>query len=332
MPMARLFLKRLLTLILLAWVIVTIAFFITRLAPGGPFDRERNVSEAVRRNLEAHYHLDEPLWRQYGRYLGGLVLRGDLGPSMQYPDRTVSEVIAASFPVSLVLGLFALSVAILLGVLVGMLAAWKRGTALDPVAMTAVTLGQAIPNFVLGALLILVLCFWLRLLPVGGWGGIAKLVLPALTLAAPLAAALARLVRATLIEELSKDYVRAARARGASMRRVLLVHAMRNALPPVLAFLGPAAAGVMTGSIVVEKLFAIPGLGTHFVNGALNRDHTLITGTVLLYSLLLMTLNFSMDALCVWLDPRQRERLVVPRRAGRPRRFWPFTRRESRGM
>jgi oligopeptide transport system permease protein len=298
--------KRVLLFLAIAWVTASLAFFIVRLAPGGPFDRERELSAAVRENLRSRYHLDEPLWKQYGRYMGRLLFHGDLGPSMQYPDRSVGEIIAASFPVSAVLGLFSLSLALIAGVAVGVLAASRRGTWADPAVMGAVTLGQAIPNFVLGAVLILALCFGLGVLPVAGWGGLRRMILPGLVLAAPLAAALGRLVRASLIEELSKDYVRAARARGTSMRRVLLVHALRNALPPVLAFLGPAAAGVLTGSIVVEKLFAIPGLGTHFVNGALNRDHTLITGTVLLYSLILMGLNAGADTLNVWLDPRQR--------------------------
>jgi len=285
--------------------IATISFFLLRLAPGGPFDEEREVDSRIRAAQERNYGLDRPLPEQYLRYLGDLV-SGDLGPSSRYPGMTVNEVIAESLPASLALGGLALLVGLALGIGGGVAAGRRPGGGADrSVAFLAVTF-VSVPNFVVGAVLLLVFGLWLGILPVAGLTGPSSLVLPALTLAIPLAAVVARLTRAGLVESMEEDFVRTARAKGLRERRVVWVHALRPALLPVLSFLGPAAAAILTGSVVVERLFALPGLGTHFVNSALNRDYSLVMGTVLIYAGMLVFLNLVSDLLLGVLDPRTR--------------------------
>lgn len=285
------------------FVIVSLSFFMMRLAPGGPFDQERVLPEQVRANIEARYHLDEPLWRQYLRYLGD-VARGDLGPSFRYPDRSVNELLRLGFPVSLTLGLCALGVAIALGGTAGILAGLKRSAVLDALTMTFALGGVSIPNFVLGPILMLVFAVGLGWLPVAGWGTWPHLILPSVTLGAFYAAYIARLTRAGMLEVIGQDFIRTARAKGLREATVVLRHALPGAILPVVTYLGPASAAVLTGSVVVETIFSVPGIGRYFVGGALNRDYTMVLGTVVSYSVLLLVFNLIVDVLYAYLDPR----------------------------
>jgi oligopeptide transport system permease protein len=285
------------------FVIVSCAFFIMRLAPGGPFDQDRALPEQVRANIEARYHLDESLWRQYLRYLGD-VARGDLGPSFRYPDRSVNELLALGFPVSLQLGVCAMAVALLLGGSAGLVAGVRRSSPLDYLTMTLALGGISVPNFVLGPLLMLGFALGLGWLPVAGWGSWRHVVLPAITLGTFYAAYIARLTRAGMLEVIGQDFIRTARAKGLREAAVVLRHALPCAVLPVVTYLGPASAAVLTGSVVVETIFSIPGIGRYFVGGALNRDYTMVLGTVVAYSLLLLLFNLIVDLLYAWLDPR----------------------------
>jgi len=296
---------RILQMIPVLWVIVTIVFFVVRLAPGGPFDAERTVSEEVLKNLKAYYHLDAPLYRQYVDYLGGL-LHGDLGPSFKSASWSVNELIALGFPISLELGIYALLIALVLGLAAGIVASTKPNTARDHIPMSMAMLGICIPTFVLGPLLVLVFGLWLGWLPVAGWDGFPCKILPSITLGAGYAAYIARLTRGGMLEVLGQDFIRTARAKGLSEARVVLRHALRGGIQPVISFLGPAAAGLLTGSFVVETIFQIPGLGRFFVQAAFNRDYTLIMGMVLFYALAILFFNLAVDVLQVWLDPRLR--------------------------
>lgn len=295
--------RRLLWLPLVLFCVATLSFFLMRVAPGGPFDAERNLPPAIERNIQAKFGLHKPLWQQYLLYLGSLC-RGDLGPSFKYRDRTVNEIIGEALPVSLALGLFAMSLATLLGVALGVAAAVGKNTAVDYATMCVAMVGISLPSFVLAMGLLMAFGFWWRFLPVAGWGTARHAILPGMTLAAGPMAYIARLMRASMLEELSQDYIRTARAKGLSGAAVVLRHGLRNAILPVVSYLGPAAAAVLTGSVVVEKIFAVPGLGTHFVNAALNRDYTLVMGLVLLYSALLVLFNLAADIALTWLDPR----------------------------
>ena len=303
--MGRFILRRLATFIPILLVIVTLTFFLVRLAPGGPFASERAVSEEALRQIEAHYNLDAPLWRQYVDYVAGL-LRGDLGPSLKRPSRTVTEWIWIKFPVSLELGLYALIVAIGIGLPAGILAAWRPNTWTDYLPMSLSMGGICIPNFVLGPLLVLFFAVRLEWLPVALWETPSDKILPALTLGAMYAAYIARLTRTGLLDTLTQDFIRTARAKGLSEARVVLRHGLRGALQPVVAFLGPAAAGMLTGSFVVEDIFRVPGLGTEFINAALNRDYTMILGAVLVFAVLILVFNLVVDLIQAWLDPRLR--------------------------
>ncbi|MEK6806904.1 MAG: oligopeptide ABC transporter permease OppB [Pseudomonadota bacterium] len=296
-------LKRLITSVPTLLVLIALTFFMMRAAPGGPFDRERALPPEIERALQAAYHLDEPLWQQFARYLGGL-LRGDLGPSFQYPGFSVSELIAQGAPVSLTLGLLALLFAVPLGSMLGILAALKQHRAADYAVTTLALGGMALPSFVLAPLLILAFAVNLGWLPAGGWSSLGSIVLPVLALALPQIAYVARLMRGSMIEVLHQAYIRAARAKGLPERLVLLRHALPAALMPVLSYLGPAAAGVMTGSVVVEQIFGIPGIGRYFVQAALNRDYTLVLGVVIFYGALIVLFNFLVDLLYGLLDPR----------------------------
>lgn len=298
-------LKRLATFVPVLLAIITITFFMVRIAPGGPFDADRRVPEETLRQLEAAYNLDAPLHRQYLDYLGG-VLQGDLGPSFKKPSRTVREWILLRIPVSLELGAYALLIALVIGLPAGILAAARPNTLQDYTPMSFAMAGICMPNFVLGPLLVLVFALWLEWMPVAGWDTPAEKVLPSLTLGAVYAAYIARLTRGGMLEVLGQDYIRTARAKGLSETAVVLKHGLRGGILPVIAFLGPATAGMLTGSFVVEKIFQIPGLGREFVEAAFNRDYTMIMGTVLVYAAMVMFLNLVADILQALLDPRVR--------------------------
>lgn len=301
------FLRRLASFVPTLLAIITMTFFMVRLAPGGPFDGERRVSPETLRQLERAYNLDAPLPRQFVDYLGGVV-RGDLGPSFRKPSRTVVEWIALRMPVSAELGCYALLVALALGLGAGLIAALRPNTWSDYVPMSLAMAGICIPNFVLGPLLVLVFSLWLGWLPVSGWNDPMSKILPSITLGAMYAAYVARLTRGGMLEVLAQDYIRTARAKGLSEAAVVLRHGLRGGVQPVVAFLGPAAAGLLTGSFVVEKIFQVPGLGSEFVEAAFNRDYTMIMGTVLVYATLVMVLNLVADLFHALLDPRVRVR------------------------
>jgi oligopeptide transport system permease protein len=295
--------RRLAGFVPVLFVIVSVSFFLMRLAPGGPFDQERALPEQVRANIEARYHLNESLWRQYRRYLED-VLRGDLGPSFRYPDRSVNELLGLGFPVSLTLGLCGLSVAVVLGGVTGVVAGLRRNTFLDYLTMSFALGGISVPNFVLGPILMLVFALWLGWLPVAGWGTWRHLILPSVTLGTFYAAYVARLTRAGMLEVIGQDFIRTARAKGLHEATIVLRHALPSAILPVVTYLGPASAAVLTGSVVVETIFSIPGIGRYFVGSALNRDYTMVLGTVVFYSLLLLFFNLVVDVVYAFLDPR----------------------------
>ena len=289
------------------FIIVTASFFIIRLAPGGPFDQEQTLNAQVRANLDRAYGLDQPLPLQYLRYLRGLT-HGDFGPSFKQRDFTVSELIAQGLPVSMTLGGVALLLALLVGLPLGTAAALRTGGVLDLSLGTLVVLGLALPSFVVGPLLALVFGVYLQWLPVAGWeeGEARDVVLPAITLALPVAALIARLMRGSLLEVLRSNYIRTARARGLGRWWILWRHALRPALLPVVSYLGPAAAFLVTGSLVVETVFGLPGTGRYLVQGAINRDYTLVMGMVIVYGVLVLLFNLLADLLYGWLDPRVR--------------------------
>jgi len=297
--------RRLLWVVATLLVAVTLAFALLRLLPGGPFDAERAVPVEVARALDAKYHLDEPLLQQYARWLGDLVWRGDLGPSFRYPNRRVSEIVALSLPVSLELGSLALVLAIAAGVPLGVLGATRRG-AVDAAARGASVLGISLPRFVLGPLLVLVFSLKLYLLPAARWDSWRHMVLPALCAGVPTAAYLARLTRAGMLEVLHADFIRTARAKGLSERAVIWKHALPGGLLPVVSFLGPGASALLTGSVVIEKIFDVPGMGRYFVEAAQNRDYNLVLGVTLVYGVVVMTLNAVVDVAYALLDPRVR--------------------------
>ena len=297
-------LRRIAGLIPTLLVIITVSFCVVRLAPGGPFDQEQALAPAVRANLERLYGLDQPLTLQYVHYLRGL-LRGDFGPSLRQRDFTVSELIAQGLPLSATLGLAAILLAVLSGIPAGIAAALWRNRGADYCITTLAALGLALPSFVTGPLFALVFGLYLRWLPVAGWqhGAPRYLVLPVLTLALPVAAYVARLTRASLLEVLSAHYVRSARARGLGTPRVLWRHALRPALMPVVSYLGPAVAFVMTGSLVIETVFGLPGTGRYLVEGAIDRDYPLVMGMIVVYGALTLFLNLIADLIYGWLDP-----------------------------
>ena len=278
-----------------------------KVAPGGPFSAERNPPPEVLANINKVYHLDEPLPKQYVRYLGN-VLRGDLGPSFRYKDYTVNDLIGNTMPNSLILGMTALCGALVLGLLVGIISAVKRNSIADYASMSIAVIGISVPLFVVGSLLMLLFAVKLKWLPTSGWitgrQGLKTLVMPALALSLPYFAYIARLSRASILEVLRSDYIRTAYAKGLSYPVVLFKHALKGAMLPVISYLGPAFAGIITGSVVIEKIFLVPGLGTFFVQSALNRDYTLIMGTVIMYSIILILMNFVVDILYAVIDPR----------------------------
>jgi oligopeptide transport system permease protein len=300
--------RRLLVAIPTLAIIVALSFLLTRLAPGGPFDEEQALPPEIRANLEAAYGLDQPVAVQFGRYVSGL-LHGDFGPSFKFRDFTVSELIASGLPVSLSVGICALLLALALGVPAGIWAALARGRPADRLVMTFAVAGISVPVFVIAPFLALVFGIWLHWLPVAGWepGRLRDALLPVVTLALPVIAYLARLMRGSLLEVLRAPWIRAARARGLPERIVLMRHALPAALLPIVSFLGPAAASVLAGSLVVETIFGLPGMGRHLVQGALNRDYTLVMGMVIVYATLMIALNLLVDLVYAWLDPRVRQ-------------------------
>jgi oligopeptide transport system permease protein len=297
---------RLLGLVPTLLVLITLAFFLIRMAPGGPFDSEKQLPPEIRANLDANYHLDEPLLQQYFRYLGQIIT-GDFGPSFQYKDWTVNELIAQGFPVSATLGGLAMLVAFILGTLIGTLAALRQNTPVDYSFMGVAMLGISIPNFVVAPLLILLVAVYAGWLPAGGWDWTwQRMVLPVITLALPVVAYIARLTRGSMIEVLHSNYIRTARAKGLPERLVISRHAFKPAILPVISYMGPATAALITGSVVIERIYSIPGLGSYFVQGALNRDYTLVMGVVVFYGVVIVILNFIVDLLYAWLNPRIR--------------------------
>jgi oligopeptide transport system permease protein len=305
--MLGLLVRRLLGAVPTLFVIITVTFFLVRLAPGGPFDEEQRLAPEIRANLEAAYGLDQPVLVQYGRYLAGLV-RGDFGPSFKYRDFTVTELIADGLPISIRLGLGAMLLAILIGVPLGACAALRSNRWPDHALMIVAIVGIAVPGFVIAPLLALVFGIQLEWLPVAGWspGTMSDMILPIVALALPIVAFVARLMRASLLEVLSGNFIRSARARGLPEWRVIVHHALKPALMPVVSYLGPATAAVLTGSLVVETIFGIPGMGRYLVQGALNRDYTLVMGMVIVFAALTLLLNLLVDLVYGWLDPRVR--------------------------
>ena len=299
--------KRLVAAVPTLLVLITLAFFMIRIAPGGPFDTEKALPPEIEANLNEAYHLDEPLIQQYGRYLLQIV-QGDFGPSFQYKDYSVNELIASGFPVSLQIGGYAMLLAVLFGSLFGIIAALRQNQTTDYTVMTLAMTGISIPNFVIAPLLILLFGVHLGWLPAGGWDGdgFSKFVMPVIALALPQIAYVSRLMRGSMIEVLRSNFIRTARAKGLSEVRIIFRHALRPAFLPVMSYLGPACASVITGSVVIEKIFGIPGLGRYFVQGALNRDYTLVMGVVVFYGLLIIVFNFVVDLLYGALDPKVR--------------------------
>lgn len=300
-------LRRLAGAIPTLFVIITIAFFLMRVAPGGPFDRERTLEAQVMENLNRAFHLDKPVWEQYVIYIGNL-LQGDLGPSFVYRDFTVQQLLGAGLPVSIQLGAMALLLALLVGGTLGVIAALRQNSPLDHLVIAVATFGITVPNFVVAPVLSLIFGVWLNVLPAGGWERASPqyMILPVITLALPQVAIVARLIRASMLEALRSDHVRTARAYGLPARMVVLGHALRGAALPVVSYLGPAAAALLTGSVVVETIFGIPGIGRYFVQGALNRDYTLVMGTVVIVAVFIVVFNLVVDLIYAALDPRVR--------------------------
>jgi oligopeptide transport system permease protein len=305
--MTRYFFTRLAGAIPTLFIIITITFFLMRAAPGGPFDQEQALAPEIKANLQRAYGLDQPVWIQYGRYLNSL-LHGDFGPSFKYKDFTVTELIGQGFPVTLQLGAMAISLALLLGVPLGTFAALHHNSAADTATMSLVVTGIAIPSFVVLPFLGLLFGVYLHWLPVAGWesGSLRHLVLPVIVLALPPLAYIARLTRGSMLEILRSHYIRTAFAKGLPLHSVIFRHALKPALAPVASYLVPAVASILTGSLVVESIAGLPGIGRYLVQGAINRDYTLVLGMVIIYSALLIVMGLLVDLLYAWLDPRVR--------------------------
>lgn len=307
--MIRFALSRLLQAIPVLLVVITATFFLVHSAPGGPFSADKAVPPEVIKALEAQYKLDQPVWQQYIGYLGDVV-RGDFGPSFKYSGRTVNELIAAGLPATAELAFYAMLIAVGIGVLAGVTASLKPNTAQDYIPMSAAMIGICMPSFLLGPLLVLVFGIYLEWLPISGWGDIpGDKILPSITLGTGYAAYIARLSRGGMLEVLSQDYIRTARAKGLSETLVITKHALRGGLIPVVAFLGPAFAGLLGGSFVVETIFQIPGLGRFYVQAAFNRDYTLILGMTVFFSTLIIVFNLLSDMLAIWLNPKLRHEI-----------------------
>lgn len=297
--------RRLITIPVALFVTATICFFILRTVPGGPFDQERVVPPQIQKAIEAKYNLDKPITTQYFLYMNDL-LHGDFGPSYRYLNRSVNEIIAQSLPISAMLGFMGIVFALVIGITAGVTAAVYKNTAVDYSAMAMAMTGVSIPNFVMAPLLIIIFVYWLDWLPAAGWGRPEHLILPAIVTGLPYAAYFARLARGGMLEVLQQDYIRTAKAKGLSNRVVVMKHALKAGVIPVVSFLGPATAAILSGSIVVEMIFDIPGMGTFFTQGTLNRDYLLVVGVVIVFAALLMLFNTLVDVCYALLDPRVR--------------------------
>jgi len=304
--MSKFIFRRALGLIPTMFIIVTICFFFIRLAPGGPFSREKKIDPQILKNIQAKYHMDEPLLVQYVRYLGDIA-RGDFGPSYKYKDYDVNFYIARSLPTSLLLGTLALLIAVVMGMGAGMLSSLRQNTWVDYLSMSVAVVGISVPLFVIGPVLMYIFAIKLNILPTSGWideQGLKALIIPVFTLSLPYFATVARLSRASFLESLRSDYVRTARAKGLKTSVIMFKHVLKGASLPVVSYLGPAFSGIITGSIVIEKIFRIPGISRHFILSAFNRDYTMIMGTVIVYALILVLMNFLVDVIYGFLDPR----------------------------
>ncbi|WP_054259704.1 ABC transporter permease [Propionispora sp. 2/2-37] len=301
--MLRYILNRIISSFFVLFAIITITFLLMHTIPGGPFTSEKNLPPAIKKNIEERYHLNDPLWKQYGDYLADLA-RFDLGPSFKYEGRTVNSIIRESFPASLELGIISIGLALLFGIPAGTIASLRQNRWQDYTIMLVATLGVSVPSFVLATLLIYVFAIKLQWLPAAMWNGPAYMILPALALASYPTAFIARLTRASLLEVLSQDYIRTAKAKGLSQTVIIYRHALKNALIPVITYIGPMTASILTGSFIIENIFAIPGLGRHFVTSIYNRDYTVILGVTVFYSVLVITLNLLVDLIYPLLNPR----------------------------
>lgn len=295
--------KRVFNAVLVLWVVITITFGLMHAIPGGPFTVEKSLLPVVLKSIEERYKLNDPLYKQYGDYLANLV-QGDLGPSFKYPGRSVNDIIKDGFPVSFQLGMEAVLIAVIIGIPAGILAAVKQGKWQDHVVNFCTTLGVAVPSFVVAALLIYVLSTKLHLLPSAMWEGWQYQIMPALALSGMPMSFIARLTRSSMLDVLGQDYIKTARAKGLSRLTVLFKHALPNSLIPVITYIGPMAAGILTGSFVIESIFAIPGLGQYFVTSIYNRDYTVILGVTIFYSVIVIVLNMLVDLIYPLLDPR----------------------------
>lgn len=301
--MVRYIIRRILDFIPTMFCLITLVFFMMRIAPGGPFDDERCLSPEVEANLLRAYHMDEPLWMQYCRYVWQL-LHGDMGPSYKYKDFKVVDIIASNYPTSLKLGCVALSVSCIIGITLGIVAAIHQNKNSDRMITGFSMIGVALPNYVIGPALTLIFAVYLRWIPVSGWESPVNFIMPMIALALPQIAYITRLMRASMLDILRSPFIRTAQAKGLSPARILLIHALKPAMFPLVSYLGPAAANVMTGSVAVEIMFGIPGLGKYFWQGAVNRDYTLVMGVVIFYGVLIIMFNLIVDILYVFLDPK----------------------------
>lgn len=301
--MARYVLRRIGSALVILWVIISITFVLMHAIPGGPFTSEKKLPPQVKASIEAKYHLDDPLWKQYADYIGGVVT-GDLGPSYKYEGRSVNDIIGESFPVSAQLGLLALCVAVVGGIAAGAISAMRPNGVIDYAITFVSTLGISVPTFIIGAVLVYVVGFKLGWLPVAMWRGPSYMILPVLTLAAQPMAFIARLTRSGLLDVYQQEYIRTARAKGLGAWNILIRHALGNAILPVITYIGPLAASLLTGSFIVETIFAIPGLGQYFVTSIYNRDYTVILGVTVFYSTLIVVLNIIVDMIYPIIDPR----------------------------
>lgn len=301
--MTRFLVRRILSMLLVVWIIVTITFFLMHAIPGGPFARDKKLPEEVMKVIEARYQLDQPLWKQYVTYLSNLV-RWDLGPSYKYTGRSVNDMISSSFPVSATLGLLAVGCAIGFGLPAGIISALKQNKWQDSTFMFLAIIGVSIPSFVIAAILMYVFALKLRWLPAAMWGTPSQAVMPVLALATMEMAIFARLMRSSMLEVVNQDYIKVARAKGLPEHLVIWRHAVRNALIPVITVAGPLVADVLTGSFVIERIFAIPGLGRHFITSINNRDYTVTLGVTVFYSIFLVVMMLLVDLAYVWVDPR----------------------------
>ncbi|MCL2566734.1 MAG: oligopeptide ABC transporter permease OppB [Alphaproteobacteria bacterium] len=296
-------LKRLLIFVPTLFIIITASFFLMRMAPGSPFDGERAISEEIRANILKSYDLDKPMFQQYTNYLFN-VIRGDFGPSLKIKDFTVSELIYKSAPTSLTLGFLAMFIAVLLGVFLGSISALHQNSKMDYSIMSFAMVGIVIPNYAIAPILTLIFGIYLAILPVGGWYGVSYMILPTIALSLPYIAYIARITRGSMLDVLSTNFIRTAYAKGLSERKILFKHALKPAILPVVSYLGPSIAGIMTGSVVIESIFDIPGLGRYFIQGSLNRDYPLVMGLVIFYAFIIITMNLIVDILYAYLDPK----------------------------